>query len=295
MGMVLGMEFVKFSRFSRLVALVLGMTLIVSPLMGEGQYSIKEISSVNQLEEFYESADYDLESIRQGRYIILKNFPGDFGSIRNVDRRKRYFQQIVLPLVFIENNRIQVERKFLTGVLDDSNRETIDDGVRNQLESLLDRYDMSIDPEKLLSSPDHADTLLKRVRQLPPSMVLAQAATESGWGTSRFCQEGNNIFGERTYADDAEGLEPKGVGGEADFTVRTFPTLLDSVRSYMNNLNTHWAYKEFRRIRAEEGPSEGLKLVQALQKYSERKGDYVESIRNVIEYNEFTRFDATVQ
>jgi Bax protein len=285
----------RSTYFSLITFIILGIIPVMSPLWGEGQYRTKHFTSVDQLEEFYEAKNYDLENVREGHYVILGNFPEDFGSIRNVDRRKRYFQRIVLPLIFLENDRIKEERKFLKVVLDESRAEAVTEGKRDQLKSLLDRYDMDVNPETLLASTDYADTLLRRVRQVPPSMVLAQAATESGWGTSRFCRQGNNLFGERTYADDAEGLEPKGVGGDADFTVRTFPNLLDSVRSYMNNLNTHWAYEEFRGLRAQAGPSEGLKLVRALKNYSERKGDYVESIRTVIEHNEFTRFDATVQ
>lgn len=289
------MNFSLRRRYAFLIFFVTGLLLAAPLLRAEGRYQVKDFTSVDQLEAFYSSTEYGLDDIREGQYVILKDFPKDFGSIRNVDRRKQYFQRIVLPLVYIENRRIHEERTFLKDILNKTDTSSLDPGTRDQLESMLDRYDMDASPETVLSSRDHADTLLQRVRQLPPSMVLAQAATESGWGTSRFCREGNNLFGERTYNDDAEGLKPQGVGADANFTVRTFPTLLDSVRSYMNNLNTHWAYEEFRRLRDEEGPSQGLKLVQALKKYSERKGDYVESIQNVIEYNQFTRFDGVVQ
>ncbi len=277
------------------IFMVSGMVQLAPTLRAEGRYSIKDFTSVNRLEAFYQSGDYNLQTIRDGRYIILRDFPEDFDSIQSVDRRKKYFQRIVLPLVLIENRRIQEEQKFLMDILNHSKQDDVSRSAQKQLQSMLNRYDINVEPEKLFVSTNHTDTLLRRVRQIPPSMVLAQAATESGWGTSRFCRKGNNLFGERTYDEDAEGMRPGGIKGESNFTVKTFPTLLESVRSYMNNLNTHLAYKEFRRLRAEEGPSEGLKLVRALKKYSERKGDYVESIRNVIEYNDFTRFDGTVQ
>lgn len=253
---------------------------------------VKSFETGEALVTYYERTGYTVEDVLDGRYVILSEFPRDFGDVRDVDRRKRLFQRVVLPLIYLENERIRGERKFVRELLEKSTASPgIPDGEKGQLAKILDRYEVPASPETVTAGEDSADTLLRRVRRVPPSLVLAQAATESGWGTSRFCLKGNNLFGQRTYNDEAPGLKPTGVNSKADFKVRKFSTLLESVRSYMNNLNTHSAYERFRRLRDRDDRNGGLELVQGLTQYSERRGDYVESIRSLIQYNDFSRFD----
>ena len=129
---------------------------------------------------------------------------------------------------------------------------------------------------------------------LPPSMVLAQSAEESGWGTSRFAREGNALFGQRIWAG-TNGMKPRLRPRGERFLVRSFNNLLDGVWAYAFNLNTHPAYADFRAarssLRLNGGGIEGLKLIGKLGNYSERGEGYIRSIENIIRVNQFEEFD----
>jgi Bax protein len=134
--------------------------------------------------------------------------------------------------------------------------------------------------------------LLHRVDILPPSLVLAQAATESGWGTSRFAREGNNLFGQRTYRP-GNGIVPANRPDGETHEVKRFGTLFESVRSYMRNLNTHLAYRELRDLRAQlrrsGRPLSGALLADGLNAYSTRSSDYITDVRAIIRANDLSR------
>ena len=137
--------------------------------------------------------------------------------------------------------------------------------------------------------------LLKRVDIMPTSMALAQAAEESGWGTSRFSREGNAIFGEWTFSG-SEGLVPLEREAGKTHKVRAFRSLLDSVRSYARNLNTHRAYRKLRtlrqRMRRDGTPIRGRRLIETLTSYSERGMDYVKDLRAIMSVNKLDGLDA---
>ncbi|MDP7546791.1 MAG: glucosaminidase domain-containing protein, partial [Alphaproteobacteria bacterium] len=140
--------------------------------------------------------------------------------------RKQTFFRVILPLVVRENDRIRAERRALT------------DQPNAVPDALYERYGVA---------PGELETLRRRVDIIPASLVLAQAALESGWGTSRFALEGNNLFGMRHYDPDAPGLVPAAAKG---FKVTLFDTLGDGIAAYMHNLNTHAAYRQLRQARA---------------------------------------------
>jgi Bax protein len=135
--------------------------------------------------------------------------------------------------------------------------------------------------------------LRRRIDVVPRSLILIQAAKESGWGTSRFALQGNNLFGQRCYASGC-GLEPAGVD-DPNFNVATFGSIDESVASYVRNLNTHPQYLEFRRkreaLRAEQRRLSGVVLADSLDDYSERGGDYVEEIKTMIVDNDLEQHD----
>ncbi|MGK2907996.1 MAG: glucosaminidase domain-containing protein [Desulfuromonadales bacterium] len=143
---------------------------------------------------------------------------------------------------------------------------------------------------------DHAlqDILLRRVDTVPPSLVLAQAAEESGWGTSRFAVEGNALFGMWTWGE--EGITPvKQRSGLGNYKIASYKTPLQSVIAYMHNLNTHQAYKKLRSRRAElrnaGSKVTGWDLASTLTKYSERGQAYVDSLRSMIKGNKLQSAD----
>ena len=134
--------------------------------------------------------------------------------------------------------------------------------------------------------------LLARVDAIPPSLVLAQAAQESGWGTSRFAHEGNALFGQRTWKEGA-GLDPEGLD-DPGFEIQAFNGLKDSVFAYLVNLNRHEAYRHLREMRAQmraDGTDlDGMTLAAGLDEYAEEP-DYIGKIRALISANNLTDFD----
>jgi len=157
------------------------------------------------------------------------------------------------------------------------------------LQELLIKYRVNTDDED-----EQKELLLLRVNTIPPSLVLAQAANESAWGTSRFAQEGNNLFGQWCFREGC-GLVPEARGGSSRHEVRAFESPLESVESYMRNLNSHPRYRELRELREQQieqqGYASGEILTEGLDGYSTRGQEYIDEIRNMIEHNKLNRFD----
>ena len=141
------------------------------------------------------------------------------------------------------------------------------------------------------------DALLRRVDVVPPSLAIAQAAEESGWGTSRFAREGNSLFGQRIYRKNRKGLVPEDREEGEVFRVRAFDHLIDGVKAYVHNLNSHFAYDHFRAARAamrkQTSKLNGYDLAGSLIKYSERGEAYIETIRLIMRTNSLRVFDAS--
>lgn len=211
----------------------------------------------------------------------------DFTTIQNTRDKKQAFFSYMLPLVNEANTRVMAERQLVERwVLEE---DELSDDDKHEIHNLLSKYRVnSEDPE------EQKDLLLRRVNVIPPSLVLAQAANESGWGTSRFAQEGNNLFGQWCFREGC-GLVPEARGGSSRHEVRRFDTPLDSVESYIRNLNSHPRYRHLRDLRLqsleEDGSVTGEELVPGLLGYSERGEDYLDEIRHMIEFNQLERFD----
>jgi len=136
-------------------------------------------------------------------------------------------------------------------------------------------------------------TLKIRMDEVPVSLAIAQAAKETGWGTSRFAQEGNALFGQWTYSGD--GIKPAGSDSEDTHKVMKFKILKASVRAYQRNLNTHKSYREFRKVRAIQrdvfGTLNSIELVNYLDKYAETGKEYIKILKKIIEQNKLKDFD----
>ena len=180
-----------------------------------------------------------------------------------------------------ENNNIKIDRKRLFSIINKSNNTNLE---KKWLEKKYKQYGI---PSKDLS-------ILKiRMDEIPVSLALAQAAKETGWGTSRFAQEGNALFGQWTWS--GEGLKPKDADQNEGHKVMKFNVLQASVRAYQRNLNTHKSYKDFRKARAElrdQGlPLDSLVLSEFLKNYAETGNQYVEVLKKIITQNNLKDFD----
>ena len=255
-----------------------------------GIQSLHEVVSpatYRELKKVFASHDYDWNTIKQGvPHLILERLPDDLNAISRVTEKKRVFFLSLLPMVLMANEEIREKREMLEQIfrLNDA-YVPLDSGQHAAVVSLSREYGLSEDP---LTSIAARRKLMRRVDAVPPSMALAQAATESAYGTSRFALQGNNLFGEWTF-DPGTGLVPSERPPGETYEVRRFETLYDSVRSYMKNLNTHQAYRAFREhrahLRAGGLPLRGTAMARGLENYSTRREDYVEDIQEIIRRN----------
>ncbi len=236
------------------------------------------------IKQLYEDTGYKLDDVRKNKLvkpIALDSFPREIRMIENTKKRKELFLQIVLPLVLQENNNIRLDRKRLFSIINKSNNTNLE---KKWLDKKYKQYGI---PSKDLS------TLKIRMDEIPVSLALAQAAKETGWGTSRFAQEGNALFGQWTWS--GEGLKPKDSDKNEGHKVMKFNILQASVRAYQRNLNTHKTYREFRLARAQlrdEGIElDSIILSQYLDEYAETGQEYVKIIKKIIEQNNLKDFD----
>jgi len=232
----------------------------------------------------FDDLGYDLKGVRAGQKvkpIYLTKLPKDLKTLGDTKKKRELFIKILLPLILDENQKIKEDRKKLFHILG-KNFNTA--GERVWLKRRFKEYKI-----------DDQDTAKLKMRMdiIPVSIALAQAANESGWGTSRFALEGNALFGQWTWSK--KGIEPAKAEKNKSHRILQFQILKASVRAYKNNLNTHNAYKEFREARArlrEEGKKfTGLDLTKYLVNYAEIGEKYVKILESVIEKNSLTDFD----
>jgi len=202
----------------------------------------------------------------------------------DVTLKKRLFFRAIGPLALRNNELVLQDREKLQALLAQPDSGTAAD--REWFANLLQDY--GLDPADYADKAKLGEALLKRVDVIPPSLVLAQAAEESGWGTSRFAFTGNALFGQWTWG--GQGIRPEQQrSGRGDYKIAAFDAPLQSVQAHARNLNTHNAYAQFRtkraQLRANNERISGNKLVDALSSYSERGLDYVKSLRSIISYN----------
>ena len=235
--------------------------------------------------------DYDLGAVIKGYAGVprlnLVSLPADLSAIREIDERKAVFFKSVLPLVLQVNEQIVEDRTRLW----DLHAQQKTGAELNA----LDRLWLAVMAERYGAKRGDIQGLLDRHDVVPPSLALAQAATESAWGTSRFVREGNAMFGEWTFAEKHKGIVPNGRETGKSHRVRAFDSLYESVLSYVTNLNKHRAYKEFRSQRAEMRAQgqlvDGMLLAGSLHRYSERGAAYVAEIRSIISGNDLDLLD----
>ncbi len=218
-------------------------------------------------------------------------FPRDLARVTSIPERKQRFLDALIPVVEAENQRVAEQRRWLI-----SRREMLAAGrlfarERRFLTALSREYRLPTHlrpPATGPVSPATVAELLLRVDTLPSSLVLAQAAMESGWGTSRFVHEGNNLFGQ-WVTGDTPGLAPRDAAPNAHYRLAAYRSAAHSVRSYLRNINTHRAYRSLRRLRArlraEGRPVTGTTLAAGLRAYSQRGEAYVTEIRRIIRHN----------
>lgn len=235
--------------------------------------------------------DYRLEAVRAHGGVprlLLASLPDGLSAHSAPDQRKALFIRAVLPLILHVNERIAGDRARLAVLRDRAARgEGLAQADVAWLEQKAREYGMA------RGDGADLDELLRRVDVIPPALALAQAAEESGWGTSRFAREGNALFGQKTWREGT-GLTTRDADGRIE-RYAAFARLIDGVASYARNLNTHPAYEKFRSTRMAQrnraGSLDGFALAGTLMRYSERGPAYVRTIRTIIRSNGLDAFD----
>ena len=236
------------------------------------------------LYQLFEDTDYILKDVRVNKIakpVEIGKLPYELKEIQNVKKRKELFIQIVLPLILEENNKILLDRKKLFAILNKNNNSKSDNEWLNKK---FKQYGIS---------KRDIPTLKRRMDIIPPSMAIAQAAKETGWGTSRFALEGNALFGQWTFSD--KGIKPAAADAGTTHKVMMFNVLKSSVRAYTRNLNTHKSYRKMRYVRAIQRDNlsklNSLELVNYLDNYAETGKEYTLILKKIIEQNTLKDFD----
>ena len=240
--------------------------------------------SASTIKQLFEDTGYNLNDVRKKKLVkpvALTLLPQEIKLIENSKKRKEFFIQIVLPLIIEENNNIKLDRKTLFTIINKSNNSNSE---KQWLEKKYKQYGVK--------SGD-LSSLKIRMDEIPVSLAIAQAAKETGWGTSRFALEGNALFGQWTWS--GEGLKPKEAKEGESHKVMKFNILQASVRAYQRNINTHSTYKDFRKARAKlrdsNKPLDSIELSKYLNKYAETGNQYVEVLQKIIKQNKLQDFD----
>ena len=229
--------------------------------------------SRHDLYRYFLEYKYNWNTVKHGvPHLIVEKFPEDFHTLAAGSERTRIFFLTLLPMILLVNEEIVRERNTLLELFSHHDRnEPLNTIEREQIAAAALYYKVDRDP---LTDRGARLLLLNRLDKIPPFLALAQAASESAYGTSRFARLGNNLFGEMVFTASAAGIMPLNRPEGAKHRARIFPTLLDSLRAYMFNLNTHPAYQELRQIRAElqrRGEDvRGMELAKGLHLYSTR-------------------------
>ena len=238
---------------------------------------VLKVDSAGKLSEIFDSADYALADVRDGGAevprLLVEAMPGDLRRLDSTDLRKDVFFNALLPLVLRVNEDIRHDRDRLLAL---QGLQHLGLGPsaesRAWLAELSERYDVA---------DGDIDALLLRVDVVPPSLALAQAAVESGWGTSYSAQRRNALFGQ--------------TAGSA-VRYAAFDRLIDGVASYARNLNTHPAYAGFRARRAELRAArlelDGYDLALTLTRYSTRGTAYIRDVQAMIRGNDLVELDS---
>jgi Bax protein len=235
--------------------------------------------SVQSLRLLFDGLGFDLSAVPKGMpvpRVIVAELPTGLSAMKSVKHRTRMFRKILLPLILQTNETILRKRDKLLAL-----RRKIQIGVSPTVAENAWLWSLARDYK--VRDGDWG-ALIRRVDAIPPSLALAQAIEESGWGTSAYARNGNAIFGQETTLEASDGMT--GSQGGRRFKIKTFASLLEAVHAYARNLNTHPAYLDMRveraMMRARGERPRGHPLAGTLLRYSERGPAYIRTIRTIM-------------
>ncbi len=221
--------------------------------------------------------------------VIFNSFPADLGKI-DVNIKKKTFVHALLPAIMIVRDEVQKERLKLLQIIDELGGPIGLDFAAtfpNWQETLSQEQIAFINGLGKKYRSRKATELLARVNVLPTSLILAQAAIESSWGSSRFSWQANNLFGMWTWGE--KGIIPARREAGKRHKIAIYDSILDSVRSYLLTINRLEPYSDLRQIR--NSTMNANAIAEGLLNYSQRKQHYVASIKQLMSHNNFDYYD----
>ena len=276
------------------------------------QYNFSNpVVSIDKLNQFYSNNNYLSSDQFNNKVVVLRWSENILNYIKKdipiprmyfpyipknisqyeTNKKKSVFKAILLPIALRGNELVLEERKQMKIAFSTNNI--------FQIERFSKKYKIKNFKKINFSTLNRSELrtikleLLNKINSIPISLILAQSIIESGWGASRFAQEGNALFGQWTWIND-DGIKPKG-NLDANFSVKSFDSLLDSVNSYILNLNTHPAYKGLRNFRMSQYNNgkniSGNDMANYLDKYAEIGLEYVIKVKNMIKKNQLTKYE----
>ena len=276
------------------------------------QYNFSNpVVSVDRLNQFYSNNNYLSSDQFNNKVVVFRWSENILNYVKNdipiprmyfpyipknisqyeTNKKKSVFTAILLPIALRGNELVLEERKQMKIAFSTNNI--------YQIERFSKKYKIKNFKKINFSTINRSELrrikleLLNKINTIPISLILAQSIIESGWGASRFAQEGNALFGQWTWKND-DGIKPKG-NLDANFSVKSFDSLLDSVNSYILNLNTHPAYKELRNFRISQNNNgkniTGNDMANFLHKYAEIGFEYVTKVKKMIKKNQLIKYE----
>lgn len=257
-------------------------------LMGRHTYAMTVSSSqelISRLHEFnlWGEVRKDVPS------VIIEHFPADLGLI-DLNRKKKAFVRALLPVVMVAREEVMEERQRLLTIIDELGGPqglTFYPGRQEWQVAIARDQALFINELCRKYRTQDAEELLNRVNVLPVSLMLAQGALESSWGSSRFANQANNLFGMWTWGK--KGLVPARRAANRSHKIAVYDSVLDSVRAYMLTINRVGAYADLRRIRRHS--MDAAVVAEGLINYSAQKGVYVTSLQSLIKSNNLKSYD----
>lgn len=221
---------------------------------------------------------------------VAETFSDSFYNIQDIEQRKKEFIQTLTPLVQKANENILKERLVVDYFFDKVDKVGIDSiNVQDRvvIEALAKKY--------RIDSIENEEIFKRRIAPIPVSLAVAQAALESGWGTSRFTKEANNIFGQWIWTtNDKLGIVPENREEGKTHRIKIYQSLQESVNDYVLNLNRHDAYRDFRELRYSDNIYlDGMSAAETMSKYSEIGDEYIGLLKNVISANDLLDLDVS--
>lgn len=274
-----------FPPFAALLLAWWGSSYQASYVRAHELHTVK-VNSTTEMQELFNHTGFSWPLLAGSTVprVTVASLPADLDGIADLELRKSLFIRALLPSILAENHHIRITRERVQTLLKNG-LSTTEKSSRRWLRDIMRTYRVKGD----VNYPPAQRQLLRRLDEIPPALVIAQAANESGWGTSRFAVEGNNLFGIWTYRQE-QGLIPAARADDMDHTVRTFPNIRASVKAYLYTLNIGRSYHDLRslreKMRHENIPLDALALADGLENYSQRGMEYIDEVRAIIERNQ---------